>query len=1157
MTDMPANDKLERIKRNFIARLDERLVAMNQSLDHLEQSPDDTAVLEELHRQLHNLHGAFGVYGYQSLARQVGQLEAGLKECLARSVPLSDGEVATLREELGKIAILGGAQDFAGTPPVPGPDHATGDLRRPLIRLLHGEAGEAQVLMEELSASGFCVEMFQNPDNLLAELHATGAERGGAVILDLDSLWRTEAYGRLIRACVKATDHRVAVLVLSKRSDLEARLEVFRMGATRYLQSPVKPGQLVSILDVVTGRQPAEPFRVLLVDDDEEMLANQGALLRQAGMNVHGLSDPMRTLDALDAFGPDVIVLDVYMPGASGPELAAVIRERDDSLQTPILFLSSETDMSRQLQALSLGGDDFLVKTVDAGHFVSSVRTRARRARQARAIERRLATTVYEQQRVHRVLDDHAIVSVTDAQGNIKYVNDLFCRISGYTDEELIGQNHRILKSGEHGDELYRDLWKTIASGETWHGEIANRRKDGELYWVASTITPFLDDEGKPYQYISIRTDITEHRRREDALRESERKFRTLVANIPGMVYRMDFAGQMEYISNSTLLCGYSREELATGAVKWPDIVHSADRGSVSIAPAKVSGPLADPAVQQYRILHRDGECRWVSDYRKAMFAPDGALLWVDGVVFDITRRKLAEIEAERYRERLQRGQLYANVGTWEWDIATRALYWSEGIPVLFGLPERMTETSYERFIRFVHPDDRAAVEEAIKQCLENDTPLEVEHRIVRPDGTVRWLMEKGDVSRDEQGSPVQMFGVVLDTTEAVASRQALEQARDEAERANQAKSRFLSSMSHELRTPMNAILGFSQLMEYDDSLSGLHKDSVHEIHKAGEHLLELIDEVLDLAKVESGRMHLSLEPVEVLPVVEECFSLVRTQAEKRELSISQSVPAGSYVMADRIRLKQAMLNLLSNAIKYNRAGGSVSLTLQECDGDATRVVVCDTGKGIPGDQLRHIFDPFNRLDAERSEVPGTGIGLSLTRRIVGLMGGQVGVDSTPGVGSDFWIELPKAQSDTLEARPGAEPMPGADLLEEGSGIARQLILYIEDNPANLKLVEQVMRRQPSRALLSAHTPELGIDLMMQHKPDLILLDINLPGMDGYEVLEWIRGKEDFRETPVVAVTANAMPHDVQRGMTAGFDDYLGKPLDLKHFLEVLERHLL
>jgi signal transduction histidine kinase/ActR/RegA family two-component response regulator len=393
--------------------------------------------------------------------------------------------------------------------------------------------------------------------------------------------------------------------------------------------------------------------------------------------------------------------------------------------------------------------------------------------------------------------------------------------------------------------------------------------------------------------------------------------------------------------------------------------------------------------------------------------------------------------------------------------------------------------------------------------------------------------------------------GFVVVSIDVTAERRALDElraAKRAAEAANLAKSEFLSSMSHELRTPMNAILGFAQLMELDTELVDEHQDSLKEIMRAGDHLLGLINQVLDLAKIESGHLHLSVEPVAVDPLVAECFALVHTLAARRSIEMRYRGQAREVVAADQTRLKQALLNLLSNAIKYNREGGRIDVELQDVQGGMLRILVTDTGRGIPADRLPELFQPFNRLSAENSEIEGTGIGLNITRRLVELMGGAVDASSVEGVGSHFWIDLARA-----------EPQPQID---DGAAAAKagmampHTVLYIEDNPANIRLLAQVMSRRGDIHLLTAHTPELGLELAFTRTPDLVLLDINLPGLDGYDVLAALRADERTRSIPVVALTANVLPRDIERGLAAGFDDYLTKPIDLQLLARVLETHL-
>lgn len=379
--------------------------------------------------------------------------------------------------------------------------------------------------------------------------------------------------------------------------------------------------------------------------------------------------------------------------------------------------------------------------------------------------------------------------------------------------------------------------------------------------------------------------------------------------------------------------------------------------------------------------------------------------------------------------------------------------------------------------------------------------------------------------------------------------------AKEEAERANNAKSDFLSRMSHELRTPLNAILGFTQLIELDDSLPELTRDNLKEIRDGGHHLLTLINDVLDLAKVEAGHVDLSLEPVLYDALIPECIAMIDPIANQHNIQIYNSSSSGNIVLrADNIRIKQVIINLLSNAIKYNRRGGQVKISVNLNDNNFYRISITDTGIGIKEENLTALFEAFNRLDAENSEIEGTGIGLVITKNLVELMGGKIGVDSEYGVGSTFWIEIPKDDiSNNVINNSNIEPISAQKIKSDRI----YTVLYIEDNPSNLKLVMQLIEQKDYLHLFTAHTASLGLELADIKCPDLILLDINLPEMDGYKVLEKLRANNKTNLIPVVAISANAMPKDLKKSKEAGFNDYLTKPLNVQLFYETMDQFLL
>lgn len=1744
----------------------------------------------------------------------------------------------------------------------------------PLIYLIESDTAQAGLLKQTLLENGFRVDVFTEADTEFHAAYTSGdITLPSAVVMNIvfsaDDM-PTSSINDL-DLCKKL---KIPVVVTSEREDLPARLAALRAGARHYLSRPVDPSKLINLLDEITDRQKIEPYRVLLIDDDKISIDQYNHILSKAGMVVQTLLEPLKTLDTVKSFKPDLILLDIYMPEINGAEIATILR--DSGFQLPILFVSGETDLTQQVLSLKNGGDDFLVKPVQPDHLVATVTARAKRSRRSNAVCYRLETTLYERERERLALDHHSIVSTTDKFGNINYVNDQFCEASGYSREELLGQNHRILKSGKHDSAFYQALWGIISKGNVWHGETCNKRKDGSLFWVETTITPFLDANGEPYQYVAIRTDITqikeneqmlraivdgtstrtskaffssavqslvetmgvrfsfiaqkdaiddtkirtiaiwdtdhilenfsypikdtpcehvlntglsvypekvaelfpndlwlkenaiesyiglpildsngvalahicviddkpmsnidnkidllrifaasvageiERGKSEEALRDSEARLNFLVSSSPVTIYTSEVTPPFAatYISpNVKRLMGYEPEQFTNNSDFWAERIHPEDQQQVfdNLPQLFEHGR----HLHEYRFKKQDGSYCWMRDELRLVKDDTGEPVEIAGFWADISDRKLTEQALERNQERLRRGQAFANIGTWDWDITTGDLFWSERIAPLFGYAEGEIETSYENFINAIHPDDRQAVSDAITACVVEDAVYDIEHRVQWPDGTVRWLHERGAVVRNAEGKPLHMLGVVQDIhyrkvaelallerehqlseaqklasignwkadlltgelvwsdeiysifgyeprsfepsveifhsavhpddrtkvnesekraeqtghhdvvhriirpdgsvrhvhelaqsetdasgnmvqltgtvqdvteqvesesrlrdseerfafavegsgdgiwdwdmrsnamqfsrlymemlgyaenelpqqadtwinsvhpddieriqqklreylegktnlyhveirlrckddsykwilcrgqvvnrdendspirmigihsditeqklaseelnrfkttldmtkdcvfmfepeslkffyvnqgaikqfgysetelmnmtpvsikphsdevgfrkiikplikgetdsltfetlhqhkdgteipveislqyiepvgesarfvaivrniTDRIAMQRQMEQqknlldmlhssmtdfvekgnfhetmnsmldtlleltgskygfigevlydedgspylkthaitniawdqktqalyddfsekgfefrnlntlfghvltsqktvlsndpasdprstglpeghpamhsflgvpifygrdligmygianrengyddsvreflrtfdttygvmihsqritnmeinnrkelidAKEVAENANRAKSEFLSSMSHELRTPMNAILGFGQLLKFDDTISELQQDNVQEILTAGHHLLSLINEVLDLAKVESGQIELSLEAINVHQVVEECFNLIEPLAMKRDIRISHSGLKGVAVRADYTRFKQVLINLLSNAIKYNHESGSVRVDVQNIDKDRLKIIIQDTGIGIPEENLVDLFLPFNRLTAEKSNIEGTGIGLTITRRIVELMGGKIDVQSEVGVGSSFWIELP---IETLAETDQTETTNNKKASSQTRSTVKHVVLYIEDNPANLKLVAQILGRRKNIHLLTAHTPEIGIELAKNRLPELILLDINMPNMDGYDVMDIFKADNKLKDIPVVAVTANAMTREIGRGKAAGFDDYVTKPIDVGHFLKIIENYL-
>ncbi len=454
---------------------------------------------------------------------------------------------------------------------------------------------------------------------------------------------------------------------------------------------------------------------------------------------------------------------------------------------------------------------------------------------------------------------------------------------------------------------------------------------------------------------------------------------------------------------------------------------------------------------------------------------------------------------------------------------------------------------------------DPERAEAAIKLVLSDKKVTDYELFASARDGTKTVVSYNATTFYDRDRRLQGVFAAARDVTERKRferalqeTNEALESAKSAAEKANLAKSDFLSSMSHELRSPLNAILGFAQLLESTAPLpTASQSESIAQILKAGWHLLKLINEVLDLAVVESGTLQMSLEPVSLAEIISECQGMMEPQAQQRGVSMTFPPLAGAYyVAADRTRVRQVLINLLSNAIKYNRERGTVEVSCAAAGPDRTRVSVRDTGAGLPPEKLAQLFQPFNRLGQESSAEEGTGIGLVMSRRLVELMGGLVGVESSVGVGSVFWFELSSAAAPELPADRVEPSAAVCELVDPGARL--RTLLYVEDNPANLKLVERLVAGRLDIRLLSAVNGNLGVEVAREKQPEVILMDINLPGISGTQALKLLREDPATAHIPVLALSASALPLDVEKGLEAGFFRYLTKPIKFSEFMDAL-----
>ena len=635
------------------------------------------------------------------------------------------------------------------------------------------------------------------------------------------------------------------------------------------------------------------------------------------------------------------------------------------------------------------------------------------------------------------------------------------------------------------------------------------------------------------------------------ALELSEQNFRQIFQEAPiGMaVVGLD----EKFLQANAKLCemvDYSENELRS---RTPlDITHADDVSfSREIARSLLRAGSHNSVEKRY--LRKDGEIVWAARtgcvIRDETGNPRHFLIMIE----DISKRKQAE-ETLRERTRQLESAVTENQVIMDNSLDVICTIDEEGrfLTVNAACEQLWGYTPAElvgrKYIELVAPDERERTLATEATLKKTGKLTDFVNRYIRKDGTriaVLWSATWSESART-------FFGVAHDVTERAKMEKALEEAKDEADRANEAKSEFLSRMSHELRTPLNAILGFGQLLERQNP-TPRQRNRIQHVINAGRHLLGLINEVLDISRIEAGRIQLSIEPVCVAEVIEETLDLIRPLANERHIKLTADVEfdASVHVLADRQRFKQVLINLLTNGVKYTPMAGSVTVSCAANGSEKLQIRVSDTGPGISPDNLERLFTPFDRLGAEQSSIEGTGLGLALSQRLMQAMGGSIGVENTPSPGSVFWVELPRTKSPLEQIR---LPKSKDRAPRQKTSDQKRTILYIEDNLSNLTLIEQMLEERPEIELLTALQGRVGLDLARKHSPDLVLLDLHLPDLPGWEVMSQLKADPSTADIPVVIISADATPRQVTRLLKGGAVNYLTKPLDVAEFFAVLDQ---
>jgi signal transduction histidine kinase/CheY-like chemotaxis protein len=581
----------------------------------------------------------------------------------------------------------------------------------------------------------------------------------------------------------------------------------------------------------------------------------------------------------------------------------------------------------------------------------------------------------------------------------------------------------------------------------------------------------------------------------------------------------------------------------------FSSLIHPDDR-DVFWQQMGVSIAQCQPFRFAFRSVCPAGDLRWISVRGQTEYDAGNRSLRHFGVVLDTTERKRIEIEKQIIDQRARIALDAGRLGDWSWDAALDQVTMSPLAAQIYGFPVGVVVTRAQ-MREHLSPEEADYACKSWDEALINHTDYNNDYRVNRPGKTACWVAMTGRGSYTEEGVLIGMNGVIQDITERKRVELELIEAKLVADKANLAKSEFLSSMSHELRTPLNAILGFAQLLESGTPPpTPSQKLRLDEIIKAGWYLLELINEILDLALIESGKVTLLIESLALVDVLLECMAMIEPQAQQHGIKLILHPIDNSWLAkADRTRVKQVLLNLLSNAIKYNSKQGTIEVACTLNTAGRIRISIKDEGAGLSPEQVAQLFQSFNRLGQEAGIEEGTGIGLVVSKHLVELMGGRIGVESTVGVGSEFWIELMKdsALHSVANAKMANMPKP---VLQNNPVLSA--VLYIEDNLTNIMLVEHIISDLTYLRLLSAFDGKQGIALACSQLPSIILMDITLPDMRGIDLLKTLQLDPRTAHIPIIALSGNTLANDVQLGLEAGFFRYLTKPIKVQELINAL-----
>ncbi|MBY0573073.1 MAG: PAS domain-containing protein [Undibacterium sp.] len=793
----------------------------------------------------------------------------------------------------------------------------------------------------------------------------------------------------------------------------------------------------------------------------------------------------------------------------------------------------------------------------------------------------RLQNALRDSNALLSTLNMHAIVSIADSTGRLIEVNQAYCHISGYTKEEILRDNHRIVATGIQSADFLSNMWRTIASGTPWRGEVCNRSKNGNVYWVDTFIAPFKDAQGRIEKFISIRTDITSSKKAASRLANQRSALAHIIegTNVGTWEWNVE-SGEMRLNERWADQIGYELNQLTPSTIQtWDNLTHPDD-----LEKAKQRMKLHFQHDLPYyecetRLKHKDGQWIWVlTRGRIASFTPLGKPEWVSGTQMDINERKNAEAELQKstqlllnVRDQLTKAAEVAELGIWTWDLASDELNFNERMFDIYEVPEELRqEKLYVDFWRTkLHPDDLQANQARLTEAIHGGHSYNPIFRIISPTIGLRYIQAAGGVERDEHGQATLVTGINRDITLQYQAEEALRNAKQAADDANQAKSAFLANMSHEIRTPMNAILGMLSLLA-KTPLSPQQTDYAMKTEGAARSLLNLLNDILDISKVEAGKMHLDPHAFRLDQLLTDIQDILTVNVGNKPVSIQIKVDPSipPVLIGDTLRLRQVLTNLGSNAVKFTEQG-SVTLSIKALALEEERVSlyfsVKDTGIGIARENHQKIFTGFTQAETSTTRrFGGTGLGIAISQGLLKMMESDLQLESELGKGACFYFTLNLAVANSSQIALSTKLEQHSSFKNSGENsdknstqrLTNLRLLLVEDNLNNQQVARELLESEGAKVQIANHGLEaLEIIAAEDVSYDLILMDLQMPIMDGYTATQMIRQQLGNKKLPIIAMTANVMESDIIACQKAGIDDHVGKPFDINNLVKIILTH--